>query len=78
MIANATAVLLKNADIFPIKQFDWPSENSRRPCPPEFERQHNEHILKENGWELSSGEPSDAKFIEKKKNSSHPKFRKRL
>lgn len=28
--------------------------------------QQNEHILKENGWELIAGEPSDVKCIEKK------------
>jgi hypothetical protein len=41
-------------------------ENPKIPCPPDFQCQHDEHILKANGWELISGEPSDINSLKKK------------
>jgi hypothetical protein len=43
----------------------WLIENPNIPCPPDFQCQHNEHILKANSWESISGEPSDTNSLKK-------------
>ncbi|KAJ7343927.1 hypothetical protein DFH08DRAFT_810462 [Mycena albidolilacea] len=48
----------QNLDIFPIRQFDSPSKNLRRACPPEWKCEFNGHTFKGNGWELSLQRPS--------------------